>query len=139
MNKKYLYIGGGVILALLLLRSCGRDRDVVVNSPVPVAQEPMVVQSPVAAPVAPVVVQNSDSGFFHGMLMGHLLGGGGGYHSSHTTRVVHHYQNTPRRSTFNSAPKYYGPRASRYSSPYKSARPSISYRSRTTTRSVRRR
>lgn len=109
MNKKYLYIAGGVAVAALLLHACSDDNEYISGTPAsslvvqpqPQAQQPVIVQSQ----PQPVVVHDHNSGFLSGMLMGHLMSGGGHSYHSHTT-VVHHFS-TPRYA----APKrYYGSR-----------------------------
>jgi len=129
MNKKYLYIAGGVVVGLLLLRACSTpDYQTVQVAPAPLAMpDPNNYPQDQPAPVivqqqpAPVIVHDHDNGggFFHGLLMGHLMSGGSSHH--HTTVVNHHTNNYTRtykttRSykttrTYRAPKKYYGSRS----------------------------
>lgn len=95
-KKQYVYLALSGLAALLMLRTCSRDTQTEMAAASAAQPAPVVVQNP-----APVAVHDSDnSGFFTGLLMGHMMSGNHGY--SHHTTVVNHYS-APRYS----APRYY--------------------------------
>lgn len=128
MNKKYLYIAGGVIASLLLLHACSDDNQTASTQPVLVQPAPQVQQAPQPVivqgqPPQPVVIHESDNGgFFSGMLMGHLMSGGHSYHT-HTT-IVKRYT-SPR---YSAPSRYYGSRGFNRRSTYRSTFRSYSRR-----------
>ena len=75
--KKYVIAALGIVVLVALLASCGERS-------VPVAQ--VVQPAPQMAP-APVVVQQSNDGFWQGLMLGHILNSG--------PSVVHHYDSRP--------------------------------------------
>lgn len=93
--KKMILAVIATVFCVVMIRACSNDdrqaNAVVQPKAVIQGQQPVVVQTP-----APVVMHDNDSsGFFSGLLMGHLMSGSSRSHHSHTT-VVHHYS-TPKR------------------------------------------
>ena len=113
--KKMILAVIATVFCVVTIRACSNDdgqENAVIQPPAVIqGQQPVVVQNP-----APVVVHDSDnSGFFSGLLMGHLMSSGGHSYRSHMT-VVHRYS-SPRYS----APKrYYGSRGFTTRSTYRS-------------------
>ncbi|MFJ5983360.1 hypothetical protein ACIQCX_20825 [Enterobacter cancerogenus] len=105
--KKMILAVIATVFCVVTIRACSND-DRQENA---VIQPPAVIQGQQR-----VVVHDSDnSGFFSGLLMGHLMSSGGHSYRSHTT-VVHRYS-SPRYS----APKrYYGSRGFTTRSTYRS-------------------
>ena len=116
-KKRYIF---AVCFLAFLLYACSDDKDDYAQTQ-PVYAQPAPQPPVMAQQQPPVVVQNggNDSGFFHGLLMGHIM--------SSNSRPVYH--NTTRtvvvRKTYVSRPSY----RSRSSS-YYGSRPSFRSRGR---------
>lgn len=113
--KKMILAVIATVICVVMIRTCSNDDrqgNAVVQPPAVIqGQQPVVVQNP-----APVVVHDSDnSGFFSGLLMGHMMSSGGHSYHSHTT-VVHRYS-SPR---YSAPARYYGSRGFTHRSTYRS-------------------
>lgn len=114
-----------VLFIASVLYSCTDDNETYVQAPVQVDNDGyQVPMRPTAAPPpAPVVVQPSpqpvivnnddgNSGFMHGLIMGHLLHGNNS--STHTTIV--------KRTYITKTPRYYGRPSRSFSRSYRGGR-----------------